>query len=130
MILGSRCASKRTLGTPEIATAVQRLKDDFAFVGLTERFADSVCIFHALFGGRPAAAEFVNVRPRKGAVSPPFPGLAYGAYDETPLIGWQDIADEALYAEALRLFGESERHALQRGGGGGGRSPGALNFIL
>ena len=52
-----------TLNASHVAEAVRRVQHDLAFVGLTERFDESVCLFHARFGGRPVPAQFVNVRP-------------------------------------------------------------------
>ena len=34
----------------------------FAFVGLTEYYDASVCLFHEMFGGRVRPNEFKNVR--------------------------------------------------------------------
>ena len=52
-----------TLNASHVAEAVRRIEQDIAFVGLTERFDESVCLFHRRFGGRPVPAQFVNVRP-------------------------------------------------------------------
>jgi len=45
-----------------------------------------------------------------------------GLYDEAPLSGWRDAADEVLYAAAVRVFGAAERKAWQRSAGGASRN--------
>lgn len=47
---------------PQLRLALDRL-GGFAFVGLTDRWNDSICLFHARFGGRCLAAELLNNRP-------------------------------------------------------------------
>lgn len=46
----------------EVALAIERLWG-FAFVGLTEEWGASICLFHAMFGGRCHEAEELNTRP-------------------------------------------------------------------
>ena len=82
---------------PANSAVVRRL----AFVGLQERWADSICLFHAMLGGAPRKIEFVvaHSRRRRGRdASPTIP------YDEGRLDGFVDAADEAVYAEAARVF--------------------------
>jgi len=45
-----------------LKVALARLQK-FAFVGLTEYFDLSVCLFHAMFGGECRPVEFANMRP-------------------------------------------------------------------
>lgn len=47
---------------PNVALAVERLAG-FKYVGLTEEYDLSVCLFHTMFGGDCLAAEFHNMRP-------------------------------------------------------------------
>ena len=47
---------------PNVRVAISRLRG-FAFVGLTDDWASSICLFHLMFGGRCLAAERRNVRP-------------------------------------------------------------------
>merc|ERR1711879_65468 len=60
------CVAKLLLGTPclplnAVAVATKRLGSDFVFVGLTEYWALSICLFHALFdGAEPDNTEFEN----------------------------------------------------------------------
>lgn len=47
---------------PNTELALQRLKG-FKFVGLTEQWALSVCLFHTMFGGQCLPREFFNLQP-------------------------------------------------------------------
>jgi hypothetical protein len=47
----------------EVALAIQRLREGFAFVGLTEEWNLSICLWHATVGGTPYAEEFQAYRP-------------------------------------------------------------------
>ena len=79
-------------GTQE---ACERLKI-FAFVGITEYFNASVCLFHAMHGGLMSDLELRNVRR--------------GSYADTAQslkeVDCGDQADTALYMCALQLFWE------------------------
>ena len=48
---------------PNVRLALHRLRRGFAFVGLTEEWALSICLFHAALGGACHAVEFENARP-------------------------------------------------------------------
>ena len=108
----------------EIQLAATRLSDQFAFVGLTEEWDASVCLFHAVLGARtaPLRAEFRNfghsrnrakrsLTARNGACRLRAAGgrcydelLGGGRYNESVLDGFVDAADEAVYAEAVAVF--------------------------
>lgn len=47
---------------PDVATAIARLRG-FAFVGLTDEYARSVCLMHAMFGGPCLAIDLENTNP-------------------------------------------------------------------
>ena len=107
MLLGQFCGksfAKRLSDVPADAVerAIDRLDSTFAFVGLTEHWNMSVCLFHAQFGGRPSAASFENSRAghyhQDGASSNKFEAkeLDFGGID--------DYADAAVYGEATRIF--------------------------
>jgi len=49
-------------GRPNIELALSRL-DGFAFVGLTDQWALSICLFHVMFGGEFHPTELENMRP-------------------------------------------------------------------
>lgn len=84
----------------ELAQALDRLRG-FAFVGILEAWTRTICLFKAKFagGGRVLRSELANVRP--------------GVYERDPRSGGQaseaDRVDEAIYAEALRLFRDDYR---------------------
>ncbi|CAK9071057.1 unnamed protein product [Durusdinium trenchii] len=79
--------------------AVQRLREGFAFVGLTEEWDLSICLFHAMFGGPCHSSEFHNARPGQHAKD------ADGLYDTSILQGYQDEIDGLVYAEDLAPLG-------------------------
>jgi len=69
---------------PDEELATQRLKESFAFVGVTDDYAFSICLFKALFGGECHAAEFGNARPTGYSDEPDDYRVALGvneAYD-------------------------------------------------
>lgn len=94
-----------TLTHQHVDVAKQRLRTDFAFVGLTDRWDESICLFHAMFGGQCRDLEFANVRP--GAKSE----LELGNNIST-LRDVVDEFDEPLYEEAKQIF---ESHLLKFG---------------
>jgi len=75
----------------EALAALERL----GFVGLTEEWPTSVCLFHARFGGDCFKASFKNVRP----------GKANHRYDTfVGYIKWSMGIDDALYSAARERF--------------------------
>ena len=109
MVLGVPCAAPFALNTSLLAEAVRRLRDDFRFVGLTDRWDQSICLFHARLGGEPVAAQFLNSRPRgilpSGATPPQqlarAPAVERADGEDDP---WHDEWDEALYRAAVARF--------------------------
>jgi len=92
MLTGGSCAddgaSKGTpfpVNTQAAIAAVNRL----AFLGLTEEWNDSVCLFHKMFGGRVTQAEFKNFHP---------------SLHETPDADIIDHEDEPVYLAAKARF--------------------------
>jgi hypothetical protein len=82
--------------TPEMVdNAVHRLETGFAFVGLTEEWPLSVCLFHKMFGGRPQKRDFLDVRPGKAHSN---------LYDVSALENFTDPYDGPVYARAKQLF--------------------------
>jgi hypothetical protein len=80
----------------EVSDAVHVLHDGFAFVGITEQWALSVCLFRKMFGGQCVASDLSNSRP--GTNSSSFD------YDTSELYGWVDALDGPVYTEALQMF--------------------------
>ena len=73
--------------------AARRVREGFAFVGITEEWDLSMCLLHKMFGGACKASDFEN---------PNYPGKsAEMAYDTSELHGWHDDVDEVVYAAAL-----------------------------
>lgn len=106
MLLGRGCyltVGERPKARPptkaETLNAV-RLVAELGFVGLTEEWTLSICLFHAMFGTPPLAVEFLNVRVGTRSDLKE----ADGSYREDLLPGYRDPFDEAVYAEAKRVF--------------------------
>eukprot|EP00930_Biecheleria_cincta_P089106 TRINITY_DN78368_c0_g1_i1.p1 TRINITY_DN78368_c0_g1~~TRINITY_DN78368_c0_g1_i1.p1 ORF type:complete len:367 (+),score=50.83 TRINITY_DN78368_c0_g1_i1:56-1156(+) len=59
MLTGKTCEAK---DNPDVEAAVRKV-GELGFVGLTEEWNMSVCLFHAKFGGRILASEIYNTRP-------------------------------------------------------------------
>ena len=115
MILGYKCASNEIELQPEdLMRAMEIVERDFLFVGITEDFDRSVCLFHAMLGGQTNPNEFRNVRPTSGIKQSDEIGDSAdvmirkinGTYDETYLdqINYSDLYDESLYAHVKQLF--------------------------
>ena len=96
MVLGQSCWSHEPLNRSEVKAAQRRL-EDFAFVGITDRYDESVCLFHAMAGGSrgPVAVEFEDVRRDAAAHT----------HDTSHLLtGLKDPYDGPLYEKAVAIF--------------------------
>jgi len=82
----------------DLPVALDRLKG-FAFIGLLEHFAMSVCLFHAMFGGTCHPVEFANMR--EGVENNDKESL----YKQ--LEGLEDPQDTAVYDAASKIFWEN-----------------------
>lgn len=96
MMNGNGCGEDVEVTDQMLTQALFRLGDGFAFVGLTEEWALSVCLFHAMFGGDCHEREFLNVRPGTNR--------SEDGYDVSELGGWHDTWDGALYKRATEIF--------------------------
>jgi len=96
MMLGRSCGSnKGQVNADDAEQAIKILEDEFAFVGLTDEWDLSVCLFHKMHGGKCHSREFVNTRP----------GISSSKqYDTQTLGGFTDEVDGKLYARAKQLF--------------------------
>lgn len=77
---------------PDLPKALDRLRG-FKFIGLTDEWNLSICLFHAMFGGECLPKEFEDMRPT--------------AYDESasnPFKKYPDVPDEILYRAAERFY--------------------------
>jgi hypothetical protein len=97
MLTGRFCGDP---GPADVDQAV-KLIDKLGFVGLTDEWTLSVCLWHRKFGGRIVPAEFMNLRP--GVVSASKAGDV--KYDEEALLGkWRPSADLAVFNASVRRF--------------------------
>ena len=85
---------------PDLALALHRLRTHFAFVGITDDWALSICLFHAMFGGACLAHEFINNHLTDNH-SRTFSTTTAAA---KPLGGIVDLHDGALFEQALQRF--------------------------
>ena len=102
----SELARRGELPKPNLALAMRRLRDGFAFVGLTDEFDLSVCLFHRMFGGPCSSFELYNMRPtnytERGVATRP-------TSDQSALKvlgGYVDPFDTPLYELARARFKE------------------------
>ena len=93
------------LARPDTTLALRRLAS-FAFVGMTDDWVRSICLFHRKFGGRCSAAELQKVRKGKYSLMP----------NETAAAGKEDALDpfdSAVYAAAAERFAkECKEHGV------------------
>jgi len=127
MVLGHDCAENihRELTLDDLEKAKRIVETEFMFVGLTEEFDRSVCLFHAMMGdthgGGPNKAqknEFMNMRPthmvQKRYKSEDWldemlksvKKMKDGLYDEEWLdeLQFNDFFDEKLHAHVRSIF--------------------------
>jgi len=90
---------------PQVSEAIEMLQDGFVFVGITEQWALSVCLFRAMFGGQCRRSDLLNTRPGSDSNS----SSSSSDYDTSELYGWVDPWDGALYAEALSIFDSTRK---------------------
>eukprot|EP00401_Gymnodinium_catenatum_P071437 CAMPEP_0117484194 /NCGR_PEP_ID=MMETSP0784-20121206/14335_1 /TAXON_ID=39447 /ORGANISM="" /LENGTH=1498 /DNA_ID=CAMNT_0005278765 /DNA_START=42 /DNA_END=4538 /DNA_ORIENTATION=+ len=96
MLNGYMCGHDVSITDAMVSTALRRLKEGFAFVGLSSEWDLSVCLFHAMFGGTCNSREFMNIRPGKHYSVKP--------YDTSALDGWVDPFDSVVFAYAADRF--------------------------
>ena len=70
MLSGRNCASPQTLTPDDLRAAKRVLRRGYSFVGLTEFYNESVCLFHAQHGGEVSPYSFFNSRPSSEAPRP------------------------------------------------------------
>jgi len=114
MLTGKLCAEDskdRTApfdGGRALVDGAKKVVGELAFVGLTERWNESVCLFHRMFGGSINPAEFMNFHHnhRHDGAHP---------YEEDRLNGFRDEADEEVYAAAQGRFENLLRENVPQG---------------
>lgn len=97
--LGGPCTDPPLPSEREVDLAKLRLREGFAFVGITDEWDLSICLFHKMFGGPCKLAEFQNARPGSQKTDAP--------YNTSVLQGYTDPYDGALYEEGLSIFNEN-----------------------
>ena len=105
MLIGRDCAynhgepseEQQALDREEALARLPKL----GFVGLTDQWDLSMCLWHAKFGGECLPAEFTNVRP------------AWAQYDGGNLSESFQMNDQAIYEKAAKLFAaELEKYGV------------------
>mmetsp|Transcript_39525 Transcript_39525/g.123096 ORF Transcript_39525/g.123096 Transcript_39525/m.123096 type:complete len:142 (+) Transcript_39525:1-426(+) len=103
------CGGKFT-GPPteaEVQLAIQRIRTDCAFVGITEQWPLAMCLGHRMFGGPCRLSDFVDGRVTDRTDDKTDTAkitMSTELYDETPLHGFKDPYDGPLYQAALEVF--------------------------
>lgn len=108
MLLGLPCARPIGLTQRHVSKAIRRLQSRFAFVGITDEWDASVCLFHAMFGGAPDVTSFQNIRPAAdfhNETGNPSRNLA----KDEELMPEDDPLDWQLYQAAVRIFRANQR---------------------
>lgn len=98
--------------TSEMTEAAIALLDGAAFVGLTEEWNDSICLFHAMYGGELNPHSFSNVRSTNDFAFAKKEQEATGeAYRPTPthVDPGDDPHDWAFYLAAKALYRKRQR---------------------
>lgn len=91
--------SSQPVSEREVSLAMKRL-DGFAFIGLTEEWNLSVCLFHAMFGGELFLEELAVTRSSASSARL----AATVELSQTLGSDWRDEADEKVHAAASRRF--------------------------
>jgi hypothetical protein len=93
MLSGRQCSAKGS--HEDLPRAVSRLPK-LGFVGLTNHWELTVCLWHAKFGGKCLPAEFKNLRPGSHTHG--------GTYNESSFESSFRPADDTIYEAAAELF--------------------------
>mmetsp|Transcript_83228 Transcript_83228/g.184939 ORF Transcript_83228/g.184939 Transcript_83228/m.184939 type:complete len:304 (+) Transcript_83228:64-975(+) len=83
----------------EVQEAKTRLREGFSFVGITDQWSLSICLFNVMFNQDCHSYQFENSRPTAGKSTP--------TYNVSVLNGYRDPYDNELYDLALELFDEN-----------------------
>lgn len=98
---------------PDVATALTRLREGFAFVGLTEHWALSICLLHASLGGACRKVAFENTRPTTPHTTKLPWARNHSRAVAAEVATVDDPYDAALYAAAQERFRRDvRRHRL------------------
>lgn len=83
----------------EVEEAKTRLKTGFSFIGITERWNLSICLFNKMFKQTCRPFQFKNVNPSKGD--------SRSTYDDLLLKGFHDPYDTELFKIGTDIFEEN-----------------------
>eukprot|EP00049_Salpingoeca_infusionum_P012639 m.232633 g.232633 ORF g.232633 m.232633 type:complete len:192 (-) comp15235_c1_seq2:276-851(-) len=110
MLNGYRCAELVQVTAEMTNNAIKRLHE-VAFVGLTDEWSNSICLFHAMFGGAPYQENFGPIRKQVDGGSSESSSKAGSSsshgqfgYDIGTLSPEDDPHDWRLYEAAKALF--------------------------
>jgi hypothetical protein len=65
MVLGYKCHQKVEASKLNVSMALERVQSPLFFFGMTDRWDESICLFHSWFGGSRKPFEVMNNRPTK-----------------------------------------------------------------
>eukprot|EP00055_Hartaetosiga_balthica_P015782 m.95934 g.95934 ORF g.95934 m.95934 type:complete len:546 (-) comp8958_c0_seq36:73-1710(-) len=107
-LIGNACASnpEYKLSEEKALKAALLMKRYFVFVGLTDHFSTSLCLFHRMFGGKIEDAEFANSRSTSNVLDK----IQNNGYSVLPSSSWKtlevkhDKYDWLLYVIVLDVF--------------------------
>eukprot|EP00427_Karlodinium_veneficum_P009476 CAMPEP_0169077238 /NCGR_PEP_ID=MMETSP1015-20121227/8771_1 /TAXON_ID=342587 /ORGANISM="Karlodinium micrum, Strain CCMP2283" /LENGTH=410 /DNA_ID=CAMNT_0009136747 /DNA_START=33 /DNA_END=1265 /DNA_ORIENTATION=+ len=97
MLTGQKCANESSVIWPERITQAIETVHSMAFVGLTEQWNESICLFHLMFGSRLHPAELKDYHPTHVAEESI-------TKEHLELSAYVDEADEAVYAAAKARY--------------------------
>jgi len=101
--------SDYTLTDEDVKRAIDIVKNEFAFAGITDDWLITIFRYHAFMGGLPLYSEFDNVR-----------NSAYSheeyleAEKELDASGWEDPYDGPLYDAIVKLVKQDSRKRFQK----------------
>jgi len=105
MVLGRQCSEKYKITIADLQEAKRIVQQEFAFVGITEKWDESVRLFHGLHGGKMYSDEvFARYRDSPKAVENVRKALR-NAYD---------YFDEELYQTAVEVFERQKQELLTK----------------
>jgi len=103
-VLGLGCHESHELTAEEVELAVHYVSEDAAFVGIMERYAESVCLFHSMHGGPLYDFELKGLDLERLAEPTEDPWAARFDGDDQLATLATDAADDAVYEAALTRF--------------------------
>jgi len=108
MLLGYTCVSDQVLSLEDKQEAIRRVREDFAFVGNTDLWHESVTLLHAMLGGKYSPHQELNVRPQSGPAS-----NAERLLTALKEKGWTDPYDDAVFKEVMHQMTKRIGHDMR-----------------